>query len=285
MKIKEVISATGLTDRAIRLYIDEGLLSPGISENYSGRKSIEFSVSDVEKLKKISLLRRADFSIAQIKYLDRGGEDAVALLREFIKEKELKHELDGRILTALNSLTLDEVPLNLENLANRLTDEVLSGTSNKDLKAEPREILSKLFTAAASLAASLVFGFVLYFNVDYYLNAFKYPKFNGNIISLVAALILFSAFTASIIIAAENFKALFTKRISDKRGRITEFFGWLIGIQLILIIPTFVVIGWCRLWNRKQIIIWIILRSTAMSQAEWQMKSTSCSLPIFQAMY
>jgi len=244
MKIKEVISATGLTDRAIRLYIDEGLLSPGISENYSGRKSIEFSVSDVEKLKKISLLRRADFSIAQIKYLDRGGEDAVALLREFIKEKELKHELDGRILTALNSLTLDEVPVNLENLANRLTDEVLSGTSNKDLKAEPREILSKLFTAAASLAASLVFGFVLYFNVDYYLNAFKYPKFNGNIISLVAALVLFSAFTASIITAAANFKALFTKRISDKRGRITEFFGWLIGIQLILIIPTFVVIGW-----------------------------------------
>ena len=78
MKIKEIISATGLTDRAIRLYIDEGLLSPGISENYSGRKSIEFSVSDVEKLKKISLLRKADFSIAQIKYLDRGGEDAVA---------------------------------------------------------------------------------------------------------------------------------------------------------------------------------------------------------------
>ena len=42
MKIKEVIEKTGLTDRAVRLYIDEGLTSPSIEESYNGRKSIDF---------------------------------------------------------------------------------------------------------------------------------------------------------------------------------------------------------------------------------------------------
>ena len=43
MKIKEVIEKTDLTDRAIRLYIENGLVSPLCSENYAGRKNIDFS--------------------------------------------------------------------------------------------------------------------------------------------------------------------------------------------------------------------------------------------------
>ena len=67
MKIKEVIEKTGLTDRAIRLYIDEGLIAPSIGESYSGRKSIEFSQEDVERLKNVAMLRKAGFPIADIK--------------------------------------------------------------------------------------------------------------------------------------------------------------------------------------------------------------------------
>ena len=36
MKMKEVLAQTGLTDRAVRLYIDNGLIAPDIEENYSG---------------------------------------------------------------------------------------------------------------------------------------------------------------------------------------------------------------------------------------------------------
>ncbi|MBR2418036.1 MAG: MerR family transcriptional regulator, partial [Clostridia bacterium] len=50
MKIKEVIAKTDLTDRAIRLYIENGLVSPSITENYSGRKNIEFSDDDLVAL-------------------------------------------------------------------------------------------------------------------------------------------------------------------------------------------------------------------------------------------
>lgn len=38
MKIKEVIDKTGLTDRAIRLYIDEGLVLPNIEEILQRKK-------------------------------------------------------------------------------------------------------------------------------------------------------------------------------------------------------------------------------------------------------
>ena len=64
MKIKDVIEQTGLTDKAIRLYISNGLVAPSIEENYSGRKSIDFSEENVERLKNVALLRKAGFSIA-----------------------------------------------------------------------------------------------------------------------------------------------------------------------------------------------------------------------------
>ena len=55
MKIKQVIKETGLTDRAIRLYIENELVKPEYDESYNGRKSIDFSENDVEQLKKYSL--------------------------------------------------------------------------------------------------------------------------------------------------------------------------------------------------------------------------------------
>ena len=75
MKIKEVIEKTGLTDRAIRLYIDEGLTAPSIEESYSGRKKIEVSESDVERLKNVAILRKAGFSISDIKSIADDSEN------------------------------------------------------------------------------------------------------------------------------------------------------------------------------------------------------------------
>ena len=51
MKIKQVIAETGLTDRAIRLYIENDLVKPECDENYNGRKSIDFSETDVANFK------------------------------------------------------------------------------------------------------------------------------------------------------------------------------------------------------------------------------------------
>lgn len=43
MKMKALCEATGLTDRAIRYYIDEALICPAYKENYLGRKTFDFS--------------------------------------------------------------------------------------------------------------------------------------------------------------------------------------------------------------------------------------------------
>ena len=66
MKIKEVCERTGLTDRAIRLYMDQGLVKPNEEWSYTGRRAITFSEEDVRALENVATLRRADFSIADI---------------------------------------------------------------------------------------------------------------------------------------------------------------------------------------------------------------------------
>ena len=72
MKMKEVLEQTDLTDRAVRLYMENGLVSPSCSENYAGRKNIEFSEEDVDKLNNIATLRKAGFSISEIKLMGSG---------------------------------------------------------------------------------------------------------------------------------------------------------------------------------------------------------------------
>lgn len=108
MKIKEVIEKTGLTDRAIRLYIDEGLAAPSIAENYSGRKSIEFSESDVERLKNIALLRKAGFSIAEIKSIVDNKETAKGIIENFIKKTEKNIADETEIVERLKNISFDE---------------------------------------------------------------------------------------------------------------------------------------------------------------------------------
>ena len=80
MKMKDVIEKTGLTDRAVRLYIENGLVAPSVNESYSGRRNIEFSDGDVEKLKSISVLRKAGFSIAQIKLMQQEPEKSKTVI-------------------------------------------------------------------------------------------------------------------------------------------------------------------------------------------------------------
>ncbi len=57
MQIKEVTARTGLTDRAIRLYIENGLVRPRQEFNYAGRRSISFDEEDVRTLEAVATLR------------------------------------------------------------------------------------------------------------------------------------------------------------------------------------------------------------------------------------
>lgn len=110
LKIKEVIGLTGLTDRAIRLYIENGLIAPENQRSYTGRNSYDFTDADVKTLRQISLLRKADFSIEQIKALQSGGEAAQKTLLEYLEAKKEALTTGQKIVSALETLPLDTAP-------------------------------------------------------------------------------------------------------------------------------------------------------------------------------
>ncbi|MBQ2768109.1 MAG: MerR family transcriptional regulator [Clostridia bacterium] len=71
MRMKDICQRTGLTDRAVRLYIENGLLSPKRENRYSGHNAIIFDEEDVQALEVVATLRRAEFSIADIKQMQQ----------------------------------------------------------------------------------------------------------------------------------------------------------------------------------------------------------------------
>lgn len=135
MKMKEVLLQTGLTDRAVRLYIDNGLVAPDIEENYSGRKNIEFSETDIDRLKNIALLRKIGFSIPDIKGIAEGGENTKSIIEAFIRQKQESVENDTLVLEKLKSLSLD-TQITMDSLCSQLS----SAAENKQVPQEDLQL-------------------------------------------------------------------------------------------------------------------------------------------------
>ena len=155
MKMKDVITETGLTDRAIRLYIENGLVSPSCSENYAGRKNIEFSQSDVEALKNVATLRKAGFSISEIKTLKLGDVPCRETLEEFIKKTTAKIESDTAVVEKLEAVVSDEklsIELICESL-NSATEE--KKIPESDIRLSLAEKIEKYFFILVSVAGFL----------------------------------------------------------------------------------------------------------------------------------
>lgn len=156
LKIKEVIQKTGLTDRAIRLYIDEGLVFPDIEESYSGRKSIEFTDEDIKKLNNIALLRKAGFSIAEIKSIADNKESAKEIIEVFIEQTEQNIRHDTEVIEKLKSISFDE-DITLEKICETLSETVKENEiPQEDIKPKSAlEILRKIAFGCG------IFGIVL----------------------------------------------------------------------------------------------------------------------------
>ena len=75
MKMREVCTRTGLTERTVRYWVSEKLLTPRTYEQ-NDRVYFDFTEPDVTKLQEISVLRRAGFSVAQVSAMQ---EDPAAL--------------------------------------------------------------------------------------------------------------------------------------------------------------------------------------------------------------
>lgn len=97
-KIKTVMEKTGLTEKAVRYYIDKGLLFPE-KEIHNGRKNYYFDDDQLQILRDICTLRYFDFSIQDIKIIFSDDSQAIQdVLRSYVlilKEKQ-------RLLSALD---------------------------------------------------------------------------------------------------------------------------------------------------------------------------------------
>lgn len=154
MKIKEVCISTGLTDRAIRYYISENLISPSYTENYNGRKTFNFSEADVEVLNQIVALRRFDFSIEEIREIIASPERSTAIIESVKTRKKEAVSKEERLLSALLKLDTSR-SYTLAELA-----EVLSGFDTEEV-----EIDDKIKISAGDVLISFIKRTVVFFVV------------------------------------------------------------------------------------------------------------------------
>ena len=96
MKIGEAAKKAGISPGNIRFYEKKGLLKPAREESSSYRNYTE---EDVDRLKRILILRKTDLSVENISLLLDGKEDSGFLLKkqEEILENQMR-ELEGSLL-------------------------------------------------------------------------------------------------------------------------------------------------------------------------------------------
>lgn len=177
MKIKAVCDATGLTDRTIRYYIEEQLISPAYTENYLGRKSFDFSQNDIEELKSISVLRKFDFTIEEIRDIAHDAENSIAVIQN-VKARTEQVISKGQIRLCSLSQVEDGRAYSIAELANKLENasKALPQTNEKVQKSLGKIIKTAIRATATFLLVWLPILFqALFFLVT--VNYYAYPKF------------------------------------------------------------------------------------------------------------
>ena len=131
MKIKEVCERTGLTDRAIRLYIESGLVGPKEEWSYTGRRAFSFSEDDVRTLENVATLRRADFSISDIAAM----KEKPACIPDIVSrhQRNIKSDIESKqlILSTLEHCDCEGV-----NDYGEIADAIRSSACKKTLPKE-----------------------------------------------------------------------------------------------------------------------------------------------------
>ena len=123
--MKGLSALTGISDRTIRYYIDDGLFIPEKhTENYEGRRSYEFTENDVKRLKQIALLRKHGFSISEIKELAKGNSDINSLVETRISEAKQNSENQLDEIKALEAV-LSGQPKNFDELCDMLSNPII----------------------------------------------------------------------------------------------------------------------------------------------------------------
>lgn len=245
MKIKEVIEKTGLTDRAIRLYIDEGLAMPNIAESYSGRKRVEFSDSDVERLKNVAMLRKAGFSVADIKSMVDDNSTAKSIVKSFIEQTENNIAHETEIVEKLKGISFDE-DVTLETIC-----ESLSATVEK--KQVPKEDVKLTLKETALKIVIILFSLVLLVNAVYFFVLccsavfdVRYIKLYDHLGSIIGSLFYLGWAVIAVLMVTVILKNI-GKGFKRKTKRSSFVLPVISAVSSIILLPITVVLIFCTI--------------------------------------
>ncbi len=168
MKINEVEAAVGVTKKNIRFYEEEGLIPPS-REPGNGYRS--YSQADVERLRRIKLLRKLDVPLAEIREMLEGRKTlaegmALQLERLSTRRKDLNEAIGFCEVLEKDTVSLNE--LDVEQTLARLAAREEQGVTfvnieRTDRKAERIKgalVGAGLFTALmAFIIATMAWAF------------------------------------------------------------------------------------------------------------------------------
>lgn len=179
MKIKTVCEAAGLPERAVLTYIAEELLVPDHTEDYLGRKNYDFCEGDAGRLREIAVLRKAGFTVAEIRAMLRQPRDIPPILDQLRGRKEDLilpypiHIQSVSDLAASLSAGTEHIPLPAED-AQRSIPEILVRTVQRVL------LFAAVWVPVAAACIGLAEG----------IRKFAYPAVNPLGIVMTAAFLV-----------------------------------------------------------------------------------------------
>ncbi len=108
MKIKEISQITGLTKKTIRYYEAEGLLNPE-KQWVNGREYRNYSQQDIQQLEKIAALRKARFSVEEIRHIESVPADIPAVFQSYRQRLQNEQRDLSSILAIVNNISCDNL--------------------------------------------------------------------------------------------------------------------------------------------------------------------------------
>lgn len=167
MKMKELSTRTEISERTIRYYISAGVFVPEkYTENYDGRRNYDFTDNDIKHLQQITLLRKYDFSIKDIKGFLEGNTSILPVLSEHINEEKENVNSHIKNIQVMEN-ALGGKPESLDELCEILTTPLItqSPVPNIDRQSGYKPMYEKAKKTIVHIALALVASITVLFVV------------------------------------------------------------------------------------------------------------------------
>ncbi len=135
LRMKDACARTGLTERAVRLYIDKGLLHP-LQEEQNDRVLTFFSEEDIARLEDIAVLRKAGFSIDSIVTMTKYPQTIGDIVNEQL-EKTAKAAEESQAVAELLESAAKENCRTVHELCTALNRESMRSIPVPHIDSEP----------------------------------------------------------------------------------------------------------------------------------------------------